>query len=139
MTQSLTTAFQTLPRYPAGNARNHVGSLIGKTIAVDPVHGSDFEAIYSPGGCGPSAKEQFTVTADNECNNPDGSGARIIEFTDRHGNTYYGNATRFTVVGAGAATTPAAPAKNAAAPAKKDDPQDTLAQDIMHITRHMCR
>lgn len=139
MTQSLTTAFQTLPRYPAGNARNHVGSLIGKTIAVDPVHGSDFEAVYSPGGCGPSAKEQFTVTADNECNNPDGSGARIIEFTDRHGNTYYGNATRFTVVAGSAATIAPAAKTPAKTPAKQDDAQDTFSIGIMNITRSMCR
>lgn len=134
MPQSLTTTFRTLPRYPAENARNHVGSLIGKTIAVDPVHGSDFEDVYSPGGWGPSAKEQFTVTGDNECNNPDGSGSRIIEFADKFNNIYHGNATRFTVVANAAATAPAASVS-----AKKGYTPDTFSADIMNITRGMCR
>lgn len=129
-------AFKTLPQYPATNARNYHGSLVGEVITVDPRHGSDFEYIYSPGGNGPRASEHFTVTADNQCVNADGSGARIIHFTDRHGNAYYGNATRFNVASGSGSSAPAAAAKTVQN--KGNEPQ-VFHCDIMDVTRRFLR
>jgi hypothetical protein len=133
---ALTTTFQILKQYPAHNARNHVGSLVGKTITVDPHHGRDFDWIYNPDGLGPRATDPFTVTADNECVTQDGSGIRMIAFIDRHSRTHHGNATRFNVVASGAGTTTAPTAPAAGTP--KPYQPDTFG-DIMDLTRRMFR
>ena len=132
---TLTATFRTLKQYPADNARNHIGNLTGKTIIVDPVHGRDFEAVYSPDGWGPRATEQFTVIADNECAGT--FGAREIRFRDRHGNVYSGNATRFTV--AGNAATAATPSATTPAASPKQSYKPDLFGDIMKKTRDFCR
>ena len=130
---TLTAQFQTLKQYPADNARNHTGSLVGKTIAVDPVHGRDFEDVYSPNGWGPRATEQFTVISDNEC--AGGTGAREIQFRDRHAHVYSGNATRFTVIAGAVAPSPAP----APAASQNHGYQPDQFHNIMDITRRMCR
>jgi hypothetical protein len=130
---TLTATFRTLKQYPADNARNHTGSLVGKTIAVDPVHGRDFEDVYRPDGWGPQATEQFTVISDNEC--AGGTGARQIQFRDRHGHVYSGNATRFSVLGNAATAAAPAPATGTA----KQPYQPDRFGNIMDITRGFCR
>ena len=120
-------AFKILQGYPMDNARNHIGSLIGKEIIVDPVHGRDFESFYRPYGWGPSKDDTFIVLDDNECQTLHNSHIRILEFQDKNGNTYSGNATRFKV-------------KPVSMPGSNTGYQpDQFVADIMRHTRDLCR
>lgn len=129
--QQAAAGFQTDPKYPPHNARNHYGSLVGKTVTVAPEHSNEFEQTYSKDGL--KADQHYTITKDNEAINPNKTQQRYVSFADKRGNIYSGNATRFNFAATGAPPPSDPPA------IKKGYVPDVARDDIMKRTREFLR